>query len=58
MSPVMVAPLVVLAALLVLPGRLPAERGANGGMKSVATGTVRVAQGAGDLLAKWAARVP
>ena len=50
MSPVMVGPLVVLAALLVLPGRLPANRGtlakAQQPRTSLVTRVARVAQGA------------
>ena len=52
MSPVMVGPLVVLAALLVLPGRLPADRGivvkAQQPMRSLVTRTAGVAQEAAE----------
>ncbi len=69
MSPVMVAPLVALAALLVMPGRLPERRpapavpvvatqSARATHVIIADRTARLATDAGGRIVAWVLHVP
>jgi hypothetical protein len=63
MSPVMVAPLVALAVLLVLPGGMPEERVATAPAARVAVASpvsrsLHLALGTGEKVVKWLLHVP